>query len=493
MRKTCVILYYENNFNFFFRLGKFLKKKYNLIFVSTSFFESITNKDANFKLLNKEGFKNYTFKNEIFNFYKNFEKNKIDRTYISYFQNNYLSDTVLDNIRKDYFLSPINNPREDVLFGSKKESLIYAQILLKKIEIICNSNKIDFFISSSPLNFINNCFYSLSLKKKIKFLTLHQNRDNFSFSINEKFGKDISDFILKKIKKTKIKYYNLRNFFLKKKINKKNLFFLSLVNEFKRLVNHFCSLKRYIDIHFTQISLDKEYNFNTELFYQKKGIKIFLIHFRYILRSILFHFYVCFNFKDINYLIKKKYIYLPLNYFPEAFVFNNPDFKNEKRFVQYILKVIPKDINIIIKPHPNFFTQGTEQHKLSYYSSLIIDKKRVALVFPNTNNYFLISNAVTTVSFCGTSSLESVIINKKSYVFTNCDLSRFSGIYKFSKSNYKFIDNKKKKIDFNHNKKILYLLNKYSVKIPYYKFNNIQKDSIFKEFYKLINLSLENK
>ena len=157
------------------------------------------------------------------------------------------------------------------------------------------------------------------------------------------------------------------------------------------------------------------------------------------------------------------------------------------------MKVIPKDINIIIKPHPNFFMQGSEQHKLSYYSSLIIDKKRVALVFPNTNNYFLISNAVTTVSFCGTSSLESVIINKKSYVFTNCDLSRFSGIYKFSKSNYKFIDNKKKKIDFNHNKKILYLLNKYSVKIPYYKFNNIQKDSIFKKFYKLISLSLENK
>ena len=69
-KKNLAILYYENNFINSYKLGKELKKKFNIIYISSSFFESVTNLDIYHQKLIRNNETCYSFKHEIFEYYK---------------------------------------------------------------------------------------------------------------------------------------------------------------------------------------------------------------------------------------------------------------------------------------------------------------------------------------------------------------------------------------------------------------------------------------
>ena len=168
-KKTLGILYYENNFHECCQLSKKFSEKYNIVFISSSFFESLTNQDLNHKKLIKSGKKAHSFYEELHCFYKNINKNtKLDIDYIKKFEKKYLKNQKIENIIKfDYFLNHENNPREDIKFHKdKNKKLLLVTLILKKIEKIIIKEKIDIFFTMFPANFINNMFYYISKKKR---------------------------------------------------------------------------------------------------------------------------------------------------------------------------------------------------------------------------------------------------------------------------------------------------------------------------------------
>ena len=135
-KKTIAILYYENNFKNCYNFAKQLNNEYNIIFISTAFFDTLTDLDNNKKKLDKLKIKNYSFKDELLYFYKNInKKNTINKKYLKNFENKYLKNRkVADLISFDYFMNEKNNPREDVLaHKDKRKKFFLAECLLKKI------------------------------------------------------------------------------------------------------------------------------------------------------------------------------------------------------------------------------------------------------------------------------------------------------------------------------------------------------------------------
>lgn len=495
-KKTLGILYYENNFHEIQKLSKEFSKKYKLVFISTSFFESITNQDLSHKKLIKLKKKCYSFYEEIHYFHKNINKNiKADIAYIKNFEKKYLKNQKIENIIKfDYFLNHINNPREDVKFHKdKNKKLLLVSLILKKVERILTKEKIDIFFTMFPANFINNLLFYISKKQKTQFICTLLNRDH-TITLSENFGLDFPNFI-KKNNSNIIKKKDLNNF--KKKIknillmpnyNLSNLrsLFLGLKNEFKRFLIHTIDSKRFFYNALDYNRLKKNLGYETEYYYQKKHFYLYFIHLRYILRSLYLHIFIFYKSTNIKKILSLKYIYVPLHYFPEAYIFNQTKF-NELSMINTILKNTPENFNLIIKPHPIFFDNGFEQHKISYYKNLM-KNSRVKIVSPYICNISLIKNAQSTATYTGTSLLQSVLLNIPSFRFGNSELNIFNGIFRFQKKK-NFINYINKKIDNNFNYNLLYLLKHQSFSDKKKNTNNLlhltseERNKLVKTFY----------
>jgi len=489
-KKTIAILYYEINFKNCYNFAKQLNNEYNIIFISTAFFDTLTDLDNNKKKLDKLKIKNYSFKDELLYFYKNInKKNTINKKYLKNFENKYLKNRkVADLISFDYFMNEKNNPREDVLFHkNKKKKFFLAECLLKKIEKILKLNDIDIFFSMSPLNFINNCFFEICQKRQKKFISTFVNRDN-TITLTDNFGLNFPNYIKKQINNSNLKIdSNIRKYIKKKLLyskkdssNIENLF-LGVRNELCRLLEHFLNLKKFIDREFNYIKTRKTLGVDTKYYYQRSQISLFFIHLRYILRSFTIHFKIFINSKKL--LKTKKYIYVPLHYFPEAYIFNQKNF-DEIKMINLIAKKVPNNVYIVIKPHPLFFMSGYEQHKVKYFKKML-ENKNVLLTSPYTGNISLIKNAIATITFIGTSALQSILLGKPAYIMGNCELNYFNNINNFKDFNY---DKNLlyTKIDNEFNYKILYFLRKNSIKT-----NHALKKNKLIELKKNLNLILD--
>lgn len=468
-KKTLAILYYEINFANCLNFARILQKEYEIIFISTAFFDSLTNLDNNKIKLDKLKIKNYTFQEELLIFHKNIKKKtQVNLEYIKKFENKFLRNRkVVDLINCDYFMTEINNPREDTLFHKdKNKKFLLVEGILKKIEKILIENKIDIFFSMFSANFINNCIFEISQKKRKKFISTFSNRDN-SITLTDNFGFSFPDYIKKQIKESYFYDENLikkslKNNLLLNRGNSSNIknFLLGVKKDVVRLLTHFLRTKVFFERELNYLSSKRILGCDTKYYYQRGQISLFFIHLRYILRSLYLHFYIYFNSNNSLNEFKKKYIYVPLHYFPEAYIYNQKNF-DEIKMVKQIRKRIPNNILLIIKPHPLFFTDKYEQHKISYYKK-ILENENVFITSPYTNNINLIKNALTTVSFLGTSSLQSNLLGIPSYIFGKSELNYFKNIKSFTSFKFNKIF-KKRKFDYKYIYKILYYLKKNSI------------------------------
>ncbi len=470
MKKKLAILYYESNFEKCHKLSKKFEKDYNLVFISTSFFDSLYDKDNNHNKLVKEKKNCYSFQSELFNFHKNIQdNNKVPKNYFHNFEKKYLNKiSINDLIKTDYYLNETNNPREDILFHkdkTKKKYLVY--LILKKIEQIINKEKIDIFLTLFPENFINNCFYQISKKGGKLFFSYYCNRDG-TYTISENFCTNFSRVVKNsKNNKNKKKYDRFKILYKKKLIKPNNnlsslkCFFLGIKNEVSRFFFHLLKIRITILRLRDQLKLKNENGFYMNYFMQKNQLQLYFVHLTYIYRSLILHLYIFIKSRKINKILKdKKYIYYPLHYFPEAYVYNQLNF-DELEILKKISKIIPKEYKIIIKPHFLFFENGYEQHKISYYKNLLINKN-IYFISPYFCNINLIKNAQATLSFIGTSLLQSTLVGKPAFRSGTSELNSFSGIYDLVKI-VNFRKCIKKKIDVSKNYKKLFLLNNCSI------------------------------
>ena len=147
-----------------------------------------------------------------------------------------------------------------------------------------------------------------------------------------------------------------------------------IVNEIKRLIIHFLNIRKFYFRNNENIKLKNKLGFDTIDYYQKEQFTLFFVHARYILRSFFLHFYIFFKSKNLNQLINSKYIYIPLHYFPEAYIYNQPKF--DEIDMLKILENIPKNIKILIKPI-FYFSIWIRTAQRKYYLELLKDERAI--------------------------------------------------------------------------------------------------------------------
>ncbi len=122
--------------------------------------------------------------------------------------------------------------------------------------------------------------------------------------------------------------------------------------------------------------------------------------------------------------MKKKYIYFSLGYEPEGT--NCPTggiFHDQLKAIKLIRKSINDEIFIYVKEHPSQFhikdmpLDGYFYKNLSLYKNLK-KIKNVIMVKTNTNSEELIENAEVTCTISSTAGWESLMIGKKSLIFS---------------------------------------------------------------------------
>ena len=110
----------------------------------------------------------------------------------------------------------------------------------------------------------------------------------------------------------------------------------------KENIYTFCRFKKIFLNYLDYKKLTNKLGYEIEYYYQKKHFYLFFIHLRYILRSLFLHFYIFFKTQNIKKIFKSKYIYVPLHYYPEAYIYNQVNF-DELNMVNKILKNTPND------------------------------------------------------------------------------------------------------------------------------------------------------
>lgn len=187
--------------------------------------------------------------------------------------------------------------------------------------------------------------------------------------------------------------------------------------------------------------------------------------------------------------LNEKFIYFPLHFEPERTT--NPDgdfFQDQLIAILKLRSAVPDNIFIYVKEHPSQLLMADDgsRGRSPVFYNILGNIKNVKFLSPEENSIELINHSLFTSTICGSVSLESAIIGKKSIIFGSCWFDGCPNIYKWNKNfdYHKFINSPIFSVDeiqkFILNKKRLYT-------IP--GFQNFSKMLYFKnynnnEFYK---------
>ena len=258
----------------------------------------------------------------------------------------------------------------------------------------------------------------ICIEKKIKLLKIHSHFpdacyisnsfENIDFKIKNK--KKISTKLIETISEnpdTMNKYNSqLSNVTLKTKkkenIIKTSFIYLSLTFIFHLLINFFNNKKnkQCLSIEDDKIEF-------------LKVSKFYLYHYKNYLKSKLSQkYYIDNSIKNIK---KKKYIYFPLNFEPEATT--NPIAKNFHEaylIAQNLNYLAPKNWNIVCKEHPRSMIKTVDYNfprKVSFYQRLEFFCKKIKFVSHNIAGLDVIKNSSSVGLASGSSATQSLACN----------------------------------------------------------------------------------
>lgn len=141
------------------------------------------------------------------------------------------------------------------------------------------------------------------------------------------------------------------------------------------------------------------------------------------------------NFFDLNSEneLPKKFIYFPLQVYPEASIhIPSPFFKDQERVIDLIRLSLPKDYKLIVKEHP--LMEG--RRSIDFYKTLN-KKSGVRLINTKVNSNQIIRKSALTISVSGTAVLEAYLLKKPSFTFGITSFSGFTNSIKVDLNNIK--------------------------------------------------------
>ena len=321
----------------------------------------------------------------------------------------------LNYIEKTFYLVS-----KRVYFGKIENSKFIFQYIISELFKYLKKNKIDIvFFHSTPHLPSSVALYYCCKVLKIKILILEKAAFDYVYLIKKNWYSNFLYNFKSPLRNFK-KFYKLdtksKSIKIVKNINKKDFDKPNLV----KIIFYF--IKRVIRLIFLKSKYDRDSYFHfVKTNYRFTEIKLLtLFIFKRIINKFLYNFY--FSSKKINF--NKKYIYFSLGYEPEGT--NCPTggiFQDQLKAIKLIRKSINDEIFIYVKEHPSQFhikdmpLDGYFYKNLSLYKNLQ-KIKNVIMVKTNTKSEDLIENAEVTCTISSTAGWESLMVGKKSLIFS---------------------------------------------------------------------------
>ena len=383
----------------FFRFSKkyFTKKKINIFYFGSGK-DSVNNKN-------------------FLNFSKLLEKAISEHNDFSIKKKNYFKKDKNLNYIQDVF----NLVSKRIFFGKNYDIELFFQFLVSELLKYLETNNIKFVIFHSTPHLPSSvALYYCCKILKIKTLILGKTAFDYIFILK----KDWYSKFLYKFNKPINNLKNLYNFSKESKSikiikdkNRKDFIKPNLFNIFLYLT------KRVIKIIFLKDKYDRDSYFHyVKTNYKFDEIKLVIF---FVIKRLVNKFFYNNYFSSKKFDFKKKYIYFSLGYEPEGT--NCPTggiFHDQLKAIMFLRKTIDKKIHIYVKEHPSQFhikdmpLDGFYYKNLDFYNKL---KKleNIELLSTDINSQTLIKNALATCTISSTAGWESLMVGKKSIVFSN--------------------------------------------------------------------------
>jgi hypothetical protein len=179
------------------------------------------------------------------------------------------------------------------------------------------------------------------------------------------------------------------------------------------------------------------------------------------LRKRILKHYLKYVKKQIDFNIK--YIYLPLQYQPEATTTPlGVPFRNFLEITKLVSKFIESGHKIYVREHPAYWHRRSSRETIilsrskKFYESLA-SLKNVELISPNADHVELIKNSLFVISGTGTVLWESLFYNKNALMFGNYIYKDLPNVTKYEDSNSltKIINSNKEFISIEKHKELI--------------------------------------
>ena len=308
------------------------------------------------------------------------------------------------------YLKKIHDSKPDVLITAENphdypKYIIYE--ICEYLEIPCYKF---FNWMLSPLLFLQNIQTGEIVKK------LH----SIPNQINKSFKNDLDQFIVKLKNDERYELYYMRNQRISSKIlpSIKNFFKKEIIEIIKDFKHNFKMLIKGIYNPINPFRL----NLFTRLFIKKLRSNNLINSFKN-------------NTEEVN--IEKDFVYFPLHYEPEKTT--NPDggfFHDQFLAIVELRKLVPDNIQIIVKEHPSqFYTKmnGSKGRSPLFYK-LIKNVKNIKFIDNKFNSLDLIKKSSLVITITGSVALEASILGKKSLAFGNPWYTGCPNIFSWNKN-----------------------------------------------------------
>lgn len=108
-----------------------------------------------------------------------------------------------------------------------------------------------------------------------------------------------------------------------------------------------------------------------------------------------------------------KFFFFPLHYLIDAQMLYREPFVDQYDLVEQISHCLPHGTKLYVKAHPHWCGSDVEYKRVKHLSKI----QNIRFILPSTNPYYLINNAIATITINSTTGFEAVILNKPVITF----------------------------------------------------------------------------
>lgn len=325
-------------------------------------------------------------------------KQEPDLDYLSYFEKKYKIDLWKHAINERFFY--LHNR----FYKFKKEEILsILEQELKLFESILDEIKPDYFLTYVPVFHHQKLLQELCRAKGVKVLAAYLTGIRNKMILAD----DGATFDLKR---DSIEEHSIKN---QQNLGKESTTYDSLFSNFLEnrnttLSNKLLALKDYLLISDSDlINSNFMYYGRTKFNVIKDAISLELK------RKRNFHFLQKYSIlsPDLNI----PFVYFPMNVVEEYNLLHHaPFFTDQIEVIKHVAKSIPVDYTLYVKEHRGAKIRGW--NSIDYYKE-ILDIPNVKLIHPDANNDVLLQNSKLVVTLRGTSSLKAVKYGKPLIIF----------------------------------------------------------------------------